>query len=45
MPDFLTKITIDPERMQGRPCIRGLRLTAPNVLASQADHPIVAAEL
>jgi uncharacterized protein (DUF433 family) len=28
MSDLLTRITIDPERMHGRPCIRGLRVIA-----------------
>jgi uncharacterized protein (DUF433 family) len=32
MSDLLTRITIDPERMRGRPCIRGLRVTVADVL-------------
>jgi uncharacterized protein (DUF433 family) len=32
MPDLLTRITIDPNRMHGRPCIRGLRITVADVL-------------
>jgi uncharacterized protein (DUF433 family) len=32
MSDLLTRITIDPERMHGRPCIRGLRVTVADVL-------------
>ena len=32
MTDLLTRITIDPGRMHGRPCIRGLRITFADVL-------------
>ena len=32
MSDLLTRITIDPERMHGRPCIRGLRVTVADIL-------------
>jgi uncharacterized protein (DUF433 family) len=32
MSDLLTRITIDPERMHGRPCIRRLRVTVADVL-------------
>ena len=32
MSDLLTRITIDPEQMHGRPCIRGLRVTVADVL-------------
>ena len=32
MPDLLTRITIDPDRMHGRPCIRGLRITVSDIL-------------
>jgi uncharacterized protein (DUF433 family) len=32
MSDLLTRITIHPERMHGRPCIRGLRVTVADVL-------------
>jgi uncharacterized protein (DUF433 family) len=32
MSDLVTRITIDPERMQGRPGIRGLRVTVADVL-------------
>jgi uncharacterized protein (DUF433 family) len=32
MSDLLTRITIDPDRMHGRPCIRGLRITVADVL-------------
>jgi uncharacterized protein (DUF433 family) len=32
MTDLLTRITIDPGRMHGRPCIRGLRITVADVL-------------
>jgi uncharacterized protein (DUF433 family) len=33
MSDLLTRITIDPDRMHGRPCIRGLRITVADILA------------
>jgi uncharacterized protein (DUF433 family) len=33
MPDLLTRITIDPDRLHGRPCIRGLRITVADILA------------
>ena len=32
MSDLLTRITIDPDRMHGRPCIRGLRISVADVL-------------
>ena len=32
MSDLLKRITIDPDRMHGRPCIRGLRITVANIL-------------
>lgn len=32
MNDLLKRITIDPDRMHGRPCIRGLRITVSDVL-------------
>jgi uncharacterized protein (DUF433 family) len=32
MSDLLARITIDPERMHGRPCIRGLRVTVADIL-------------
>jgi uncharacterized protein (DUF433 family) len=32
MSELLTRITIDPERMHGRLCIRGLRITVSDVL-------------
>jgi uncharacterized protein (DUF433 family) len=32
MPDLLTRITIDPNQMHGRPCIRGMRITVADVL-------------
>jgi uncharacterized protein (DUF433 family) len=32
MSDLLTRITIDPDRMHGRPCIRGLRMTVADIL-------------
>jgi uncharacterized protein (DUF433 family) len=30
--DLLSRITIDPEQMHGRPCIRGLRITVADIL-------------
>jgi uncharacterized protein (DUF433 family) len=32
MSDLLTRITIDPDRMHGRPCIRDLRITVADIL-------------
>jgi uncharacterized protein (DUF433 family) len=32
MSDLLARITIDPDRMHGRPCIRGLRITVTDIL-------------
>jgi uncharacterized protein (DUF433 family) len=32
MSDLLTRITIDPNCMHGRPCIRGLRITVADIL-------------
>ena len=32
MSELLARITIDPERMHGRPSIRGLRVTVADVL-------------
>lgn len=32
MSELLARITIDPERMHGRPCIRNLRITVTDVL-------------
>ena len=32
MADLLARIAIDPERMHGRPCIRGRRITVADVL-------------
>lgn len=32
MSDLLSRITIDPGQMHGRPCIRGLRITVADVL-------------
>jgi uncharacterized protein (DUF433 family) len=33
MSDLLTRITIDPDRMHGRPSIRGLRITVSDILS------------
>jgi uncharacterized protein (DUF433 family) len=32
MSDLLSRITINPDQMHGRPCIRGLRITVADVL-------------
>jgi uncharacterized protein (DUF433 family) len=32
MSDLLTRITIDPNQMHGRPCIRGMRITVADIL-------------
>lgn len=54
MSDLLARITIDPERMHGRPSIRGLRVTVADVLgllssgqsrdAILADYPYLESE-
>jgi uncharacterized protein (DUF433 family) len=33
MSDVLARITIDPDRMHGRPCIRDLRVTVSDILS------------
>ena len=33
MSDVLARITINPDRMHGRPCIRDLRMTVSDVLS------------
>jgi len=35
----LERITIDPARMDGQPCIRGSRLTVRRVVEIVADYP------
>ncbi|ABD88308.1 DUF433 domain-containing protein [Rhodopseudomonas palustris] len=32
MSDLLTRITIDPDVLHGRPCIRGLRISVADIL-------------
>ena len=32
MSELLSRITINPDQMHGRPCIRGLRITVADVL-------------
>jgi len=42
--DLLTRITIHPDRMHGRPCIRDLRMTVSDVLgllASGMSHAAI----
>ena len=34
----LDRITLDPAVMSGKPCIRGLRVTATNILRQLANH-------
>ena len=38
MKDF-DRITVDPRRMNGQPCIRGMRLTVKRVLEGLALYP------
>ncbi len=33
------RITIDPAKMNGQPCVRGMRLTVKRVLALLAQYP------
>jgi uncharacterized protein (DUF433 family) len=33
MSDLLSRITIDPDVLHGRPCIRGMRISVADVLA------------
>jgi uncharacterized protein (DUF433 family) len=46
MLELLARITVDPERMHGRPCIRDLRITVADVLgllsAGQSRESILA---
>jgi uncharacterized protein (DUF433 family) len=35
----LDRITIDPAKMNGQPCIRGLRITVRRVLEALATYP------
>lgn len=35
----LDRITVDPGKMNGQPCIRGLRLTVKRVLEALATYP------
>jgi uncharacterized protein (DUF433 family) len=37
--DKIDRITIDPARMNGEPCIRDLRLTVRRVLEALATYP------
>ena len=39
MKEKLDRITINPEIMNGQPCIRGMRLTVRRVLESLALYP------
>jgi uncharacterized protein (DUF433 family) len=45
MSDMLTRITIDPNQMHGRPCIRGLRIAVADILgllsAGQSQETIL----
>jgi uncharacterized protein (DUF433 family) len=36
MSDLLKRITIDSDRMHGRPCIRGLRVAVADILGSMS---------
>jgi len=35
----LDRITIDPEQMNGQPCVRGMRITVKRVLEALAVYP------
>jgi len=37
MSDLLARITIDPNVLHGRPCIRGMRISVSDVLAQLAS--------
>jgi uncharacterized protein (DUF433 family) len=39
MPSRLDRITVDPAIMNGRPCIRGMRLTVRRVVEAASLHP------
>ena len=39
MPKKFDRITIDPELMNGQPCIRGMRLTVRRVVEAVALYP------
>ena len=34
----IERITLDPAVMSGKPCIRGMRITAANILRQLANH-------
>jgi uncharacterized protein (DUF433 family) len=46
MPEPLTRITLDPEVMGGKPCVRGLRVTVGTIVglvaAGRSTHDILA---
>lgn len=35
----LNRITRDPDRMNGQPCVRGMRLTVKRVLEAMSEYP------
>jgi uncharacterized protein (DUF433 family) len=35
----LDRITVEPGKLNGQPCIRGLRITVKRVLLALAEHP------
>jgi len=39
LPPPFERITVDPEVMNGQPCIRGMRLTVRRVLQAMALYP------
>jgi uncharacterized protein (DUF433 family) len=39
LPPPFTRITVDPDQMDGQPCIRGMRLTVRRVLLAIALYP------
>ena len=38
MSDLLARITIDPDVLRGRPCIRGMRISVADVLAQLSSE-------
>ena len=37
---LLDRITVDPSKMNGQPCLRGMRLTVPRVLEIASLYPV-----
>ncbi|MEM6911254.1 MAG: DUF433 domain-containing protein [Verrucomicrobiota bacterium] len=45
MNDFTNRITVDPGKCGGKPCIRGMRIRVLDLLANGLSHEEVLSEL